>query len=125
MLSQAGKTIVHLDLDTFFVSVERLRDNKLIGKPLIVGGNSDRGVVASCSYETRAFGVHSAMSMKLARRLCPQAIIVKPDMDEYSKKSREVTQIIEENAPLYEKASIDEHYLDITGMRNYRAYSGF
>jgi len=76
--------ISHLDLDTFFVSVARLDNNKLIGKPVIVGGLSDRGVVASCSYETRAFGVHTAMPMKIARRLCPAAEIVNGDPDRYS-----------------------------------------
>jgi len=111
-----NRTIVHLDLDTFFVSVERLQNDKLMGKPIIIGGTSDRGVVASCSYEARQFGVHSAMPMKMARNLCPDAIIIRGDMDSYSRYSRMVTNIIEEQAPVYEKASIDEHYLDITGM---------
>lgn len=110
------RQIVHLDLDTFFVSVERLQNSSLNGKPILIGGSSDRGVVASCSYEARAFGVHSAMPMKLARQLCPQAILVRGDMDAYSKYSAMVTEIIEERAPVVEKASIDEHYLDITGM---------
>ena len=110
------RTVVHLDLDTFFVSVERLQNNKLIGKPIIIGGTSDRGVVASCSYEARAFGVHSAMPMKLARMLCPQAVYIRGDMDSYSKYSKIVTEIIEERSPLVEKASIDEHYIDISGM---------
>ena len=110
------RQIVHLDLDTFFVSVERLQNSRLNGKPILIGGSSDRGVVASCSYEARAFGVHSAMPMKLARQLCPQAILVRGDMDAYSKYSAMVTEIIEERAPVVEKASIDEHYLDITGM---------
>ncbi|PKP34408.1 MAG: DNA polymerase IV [Bacteroidetes bacterium HGW-Bacteroidetes-17] len=111
-----ARTIVHLDLDTFFVSVERLQNSKLIGKPILIGGISDRGVVASCSYEARAYGIHSAMPMRLARMLCKHAIVIRGDMDQYSKYSRMVTNIIEENAPLYEKASIDEHYIDITGM---------
>lgn len=110
------RTIVHFDLDTFFVSVERLANSKLIGLPVIIGGTSDRGVVASCSYEARKFGVKSAMPMKLARRLCNEAIVVRGDMDLYSKYSRLVTDIIAERAPIYEKASIDEHYLDISGM---------
>ena len=110
------RTIVHLDLDTFFVSVERLSNSSLNGKPVIVGGTSDRGVVASCSYEARQFGVHSAMPMKMARYLCPDAFIIRGDMENYSRHSRMVTNIIEETAPLYEKASIDEHYLDISGM---------
>lgn len=110
------RSIVHLDLDTFFVSVERLQNRKLIGKPVLIGGSSDRGVVASCSYEARTFGIHSAMPMKQARMLCKDAIVVRGDMAQYSKYSRLVSNIIEENAPLYEKASIDEHYIDITGM---------
>lgn len=108
--------MVHLDLDTFFVSVERLVNSKLIGKPVIVGGFSDRSVVAGCSYEARTFGVHSAMPMKMARLLCPDAIIIRGDMEAYSRYSNMVTNIIAERAPMYEKASIDEHYLDITGM---------
>lgn len=111
-----NNTIVHLDLDTFFVSVERLRNPVLIGKPVIIGGLSDRGVVASCSYEARQFGVHSAMPMRMALNLCRDATVIRGDMDEYSRRSREVTEIIAESAPLYEKASIDEHYLDISGM---------
>lgn len=110
------RTIVHFDLDTFFVSVERLLNSSLVGKPVIVGGTSDRGVVAGCSYEARRFGVHSAMPMKLALNLCRDAIVIRGDGDQYSKYSRMVTDIIAESAPVYEKASIDEHYLDITGM---------
>ena len=108
--------IVHLDLDTFFVSVERLKNEALRGKPVIIGGSSDRGVVASCSYEARKFGVHSAMPMKLARRLCPSAFYVKGDYDSYSQQSRLVTEVIQEQVPLMEKASIDEFYIDMTGM---------
>jgi DNA polymerase-4 len=105
-----------MDLDSFFVSVERLINSKLLGKPVIIGGTSDRGVVASCSYEARKYGVHSAMPMKMARILCEDAIIVRGDMELYSKYSRQVTDIIAEKAPLFEKTSIDEHYIDITGM---------
>lgn len=108
--------IVHCDLDTFFVSVERLINSNLQGKPVLIGGSGDRGVVASCSYEARKFGVHSAMPMKLALRMCPEATVVRGDHDLYSKYSNTVTQIIEEITPVVEKASIDEHYLDITGM---------
>ncbi|MCX6279279.1 MAG: DNA polymerase IV [Bacteroidetes bacterium] len=111
-----SRNIVHLDLDTFFVSVERLLRPELLGKPVIIGGTSDRGVVASCSYEARKFGVHSAMPMKMARALCGDAILVRGDMELYSKYSHNVTEIIAEKAPVYEKASIDEHYLDVTGM---------
>ncbi len=110
------RSIVHLDLDTFFVSVERLMNSGLEGKPVIIGGLSDRGVVASCSYEARAFGVHSAMPVKMARHLCSEAVFIRGDMEQYSKYSNLVTDIIAEAAPVYEKASIDEHYLDITGL---------
>lgn len=109
------RSVVHMDLDTFFVSCVRLQNSALEGIPLIVGGG-DRGVVASCSYEARKFGVHSAMPIKLALRLCPEAKIVKGDMELFSRYSNTVSQIIEERAPVMEKASIDEFYLDITGM---------
>lgn len=108
--------IVHCDLDSFFVSVERLLNSDLEGRPVLIGGSSDRGVVASCSYEARKYGIHSAMPMRLARQLCPEAILVRGDHDLYSKYSGIVTDIIEQEAPLVEKASIDEHYLDISGM---------
>ena len=110
------RMIVHMDLDSFFVSVERLLRPELIGKPVIIGGTSDRGVVASCSYEARQFGISSAMPMKMARILCPDAIQVRGDMELYSRHSETVTEIIAEKAPVYEKASIDEHYIDITGL---------
>jgi DNA polymerase IV len=115
-INNPNRNIVHFDLDSFFVSVERLLNSDLKGKPIIIGGTSDRGVVSSCSYEARQFGVSSAMPMKLARTLCNEAIIIRGDMDQYSKYSKIVTEIISEKAPLCEKASIDEHYLDITGM---------
>lgn len=110
------RIVLHLDLDTFFVSVERLMNPSLEGKPVIVGGMSDRGVVSTCSYEARRFGVHSAMPMRMARQLCSQAVFIRGDMDLYSRYSRLVTDIIADNAPVYEKMSIDEHYLDLTGM---------
>ncbi len=110
------RNIVHMDLDTFFVSVERLTNSSLNGKPVIIGGSSDRGVVASCSYEARRYGVHSAMPMKMARNLCNEAIVIRGDMELYSRYSRMVTEVIAEKAPVYEKASIDEHYIDISGM---------
>lgn len=111
-----NRSILHLDLDTFFVSVERLRNSKLNGKPLIIGGRHGRGVVASCSYETRKFGVHSAMPMRMALQLCPQAIVISGDMEAYSYYSRLITDVIAGQAPLFEKSSIDEFYLDLTGM---------
>lgn len=113
---QPDKAIVHIDMDTFFVSCERLLDRSLIGKPIMIGGTSDRGVVAACSYEARHFGVHSAMPMKMARQLCPEAIIVKGNSGTYSKFSQMVTEIIKEAVPLYEKSSIDEFYMDLSGM---------
>lgn len=116
LTSHDNRTIVHFDLDTFFVSVERLTNSALNGLPIIIGGGSNRGVVSTCSYEARAFGVHSAMPMKMAQRLCKDAVFIRGDMDEYTKYSRLVTDVIADKAPLYEKASIDEHYLDISGM---------
>jgi len=115
-MSGSQRQIVHMDLDTFFVSVERLNNSVLNGKPVIIGGMSDRGVVSGCSYEARKFGVHSAMPMRMARQLCSDAYFIRGDMEEYTKYSRMVTEIIAEKAPVYEKASIDEHYLDLTGM---------
>lgn len=110
-----NRAIVHMDLDTFFVSCERVKHSELIGKPIIIGGG-DRGVVASCSYETRFFGVRSAMPMKMALKLCPDAKVIKGDMELYSQKSQEVTEIIREKVPVLEKASVDEFYLDLSGM---------
>lgn len=113
------RNIVHLDLDAFFVSVERLRHPALRGIPLLIGGHSDRGVVAAASYEARKFGIHSAMPMRLARRLCPDAKIISGDMEEYSRMSHLVTEIIDSKVPLYEKSSIDEFYIDMTGMERF------
>ncbi len=110
-----ARAIVHMDLDTFFVSCERLTNSQLKGLPLIIGGG-DRGVVASCSYEARKFGVRSAMPIRMALKLCPDAKVMKGDMELYSQLSHDVTQILQEKAPVLEKASIDEFYLDITGM---------
>ena len=109
------RAIVHMDLDTFFVSCERLIESKLNGVPVIIGGG-DRGVVASCSYEARYFGVRSAMPIKMAMKLCPQAKIIRGDYERYSKFSKEVTEIIQEKVPVLEKASIDEFYMDLSGM---------
>ncbi len=108
--------IAHFDLDSFFVSVEMLQDPSLLGKAVVVGGSRDRGVVTTCSYEARKFGVRSAMPMRKAMELCPHAIVVKSSYGLYSKYSAWVTEIIASNAPLYEKASIDEFYIDLTGM---------
>jgi DNA polymerase-4 len=111
-----NRTIVHMDMDCFFVSVSCLMDARLKGKPVLVGGSSDRGVVAACSYEARAYGIHSAMPMKNAKRLCPEAVVVRGDYEQYSKYSNMVTDIVKESVPLYEKSSIDEFYMDLTGM---------
>ena len=110
------RVISHFDLDSFFVSVELLQNSALKGKPVVVGGGGDRGVVASCSYQARRFGVRSGMSMKLARRLCSELIHIKGDMDQYSYYSNIITDIIASEVPLYEKTSIDEFYIDLSGM---------
>jgi DNA polymerase-4 len=111
--------ITHLDMDTFFVSVECLRNPRLLGKPLLIGGSSDRGVVASCSREARQFGIHSAMPMRAALQLCRNAIVVKSDFEAYSKYSALITDIVRDTVPVFEKASIDEFYVDLTGMDKY------
>jgi len=117
MLSTShDRSIVHFDLDAFFVHVEYLRNARLRGKPIAVGGHSDRGVIASCSYEARKFGVHSAMPTRLAKRLCPELLIIRGDMDNYSRFSNLVTEIIRDEVPVFEKSSIDEFYIDMTGM---------
>lgn len=113
------RNIIHLDMDTFFVSVERQRNPLLNGKPLIIGGSSRCGVVAACSYETRKFGVHSAMPMYLAMQLCPDATVISGDVEAYSVASHLVTDIISEAAPTFEKSSIDEFYIDASGMDRY------
>ena len=111
-----SRHIVHMDLDTFFVSCERLMDRRLNDMPVLIGGTSDRGVVASCSYETRQYGVHSGMPMKMARLLCPDAIVIRGNSLVYTKFSEMITDIIKEQAPLFEKSSIDEFYVDVSGM---------
>jgi DNA polymerase-4 len=108
-----------MDLDTFFVSVARLEDPSLVGKPVIIGGSRERGVVSTCSYEARKFGVTSAMPMKKAIALCPDAIVTSSSRGEYTRYSRWVTQIIANKAPAFEKASIDEFYIDLTGMDHF------
>ncbi len=115
-MSDQQTYIAHFDLDAFFVSVERILDPSLVGKPLILGGSKERGVVSTCSYEARKFGVRSAMPMARAVALCPQAIVMKGSRNQYSKFSQWVTDIIAAKAPAFEKASIDEFYVDLTGM---------
>lgn len=113
------RTIFHLDLDAFFVSVERILDPKLNGKPVIVGGDPKygRGVVAACSYEARQYGLHSAMPIRTAYKLCPHGIYMHGHGDEYTRFSKAVKNILEQYAPLIEQASIDEFYLDMTGTQ--------
>ena len=110
------RAILHLDLDTFFVSVERLMDRRLNGQPILIGGTGDRGVVAACSYETRAFGVHSGMPMRQARAMCPEALVIRGHSSNYMKHSDLVTEIVREAVPVCEKTSIDEFYADLSGM---------
>jgi DNA polymerase IV len=114
-----NRSIVHFDLDAFFVNVEYLRNARLRGKPIAVGGHSDRGVIASCSYEARKFGVRSAMPTRLAKRLCPELQVIRGDMESYSRFSNMVTEIIREEVPIFEKSSIDEFYIDMTGMEKF------
>ena len=111
-----NRTILHLDLDTFFVSCERLLDSSLKNKAIIVGGTGDRGVVSAASYETRAYGVHSGMPMKMARQLCPHAIYIRGNAGTYTNFSKQVTEILQSGVPLLEKSSVDEFYADLTGM---------
>lgn len=118
------RAILHFDLDTFFVSVERKQDSRLERKPILVGGTGDRGVVAACSYETRQFGVHSGMPMKMARMLCPEATVIRGNGEAYSKQSKEVSEIISQSVPVFEKASIDEFYADLSGMDKYHSCYG-
>lgn len=123
-LSSQQTYIAHFDLDSFFVSVEILNNPSLKGKPVLVGGY-ERGVVAACSYEARKFGIHSAMPMKRALQLCPQAIVTNSSRGDYSRYSRWVTDIIAEKVPLFEKASIDEFYIDLTGMDKFFGVSKY
>ena len=123
-MSESIHHIAHLDLDSFFVSVEIINNPSLKGKPVLVGGY-ERGVVAACSYEARKFGIHSAMPMRTAMKLCPHAIIVSGSRGDYSKYSRWVTEIIASKVPLFEKASIDEFYLDLTGMDKFFGVSKY
>ena len=125
MVLSDQRHIAHLDLDAFFVSVECLKNSKFKNKPLIVGGSSDRGVVMCCSYEARKFGIHSAMPTKQAKRLCPHAIFLQGDMEAYSNYSRLVSEIVKDSVPVFEKASIDEFYVDLTGMDKFFGCSLF
>lgn len=114
-----NRVIAHLDLDAFFVSCARIKDPTLNNIPIIIGAHSRRGVVSSCSYEARKYGVRSAMPVMKALKLCPQAKVVNGDMGLFTQKSKEVTNILKEAAPVVEKSSIDEFFLDLTGMERY------
>lgn len=111
-----NRSILHMDLDTFFVSVERLEDSRLNGMPVLVGGTGNRGVVSAASYEARHFGAHSGMPMRMARQLCPEAVVIKGNAGTYGKYSKLVTDVLKENVPVLEKASVDEFYADLSGM---------
>jgi DNA polymerase-4 len=123
-LQEPKRYIAHFDLDSFFVSVEILNNPSLKGKPVLVGGY-ERGVVAACSYEARKYGIQSAMPMKKALQLCPHAVVTGSSRGEYSKYSRWVTEIIQSKVPLFEKASIDEFYCDMTGMDKFFGVSQY
>jgi DNA polymerase IV len=123
-MAETKHHIAHFDLDSFFVSVEIRNNPALKGKPVVVGGY-ERGVVAACSYEARKFGIHSAMPMKKALQLCPHLIVTNASRGDYSKYSRWVTEIIAAKVPLFEKASIDEFYIDLTGMDKFFGVSQY
>jgi DNA polymerase-4 len=124
-MAEPVKYIAHFDLDAFFVSVELLKKPELKGKPLIVGGDGQRGIVAACSYEARKYGIQSAMPALTAKRLCPHAIFLKGSYHEYSNYSRKVTDIIASSVPRFEKASIDEFYIDMSGMDKFFGISQY
>lgn len=124
-MERPQRHIAHFDLDAFFVSVEVSKNPSLKGKPIIVGGDGKRGIVAACSYEARKYGIQSAMPAMTARRLCPEAIFIRGSYHDYSAYSRIVTGIIADSVPHFEKASIDEFYCDLTGMDRFFGVSKY
>ncbi len=113
-MTDSNRTILHVDMDAFYAAVEKLDYPELEGKPVIVGGLSNRGVVCTASYEARKFGVHSAMATRIARRQCPDGVFLKPRMSRYGELSQQIFEIFRQVSPLVEKVSIDEAYIDIT-----------
>ncbi|NOT50071.1 MAG: DNA polymerase IV, partial [Chitinophagaceae bacterium] len=120
-----NRHIANLDMDQFFVSVERLRDAKLKGKPILIGANGDRSIVAACSHEATKFGIYASMPMRVALRLCKYATIVKADYEEYSKQSKLIYEVIKDSVPLVEKAALDDFYIDLSGMDKFFGCSKF
>ncbi|OUS31572.1 DNA polymerase IV [Gammaproteobacteria bacterium 45_16_T64] len=120
-VSSRSRKIIHVDCDCFYASLETLDNPSLRGKPMAVGGASDRrGVIATCNYEARAFGVHSAMASSTAKRLCPDLIIVPPRMERYKEASKQIHQIFKRFTSVIEPLSLDEAYLDVTSKREYQ-----
>ncbi len=111
----AGLAIAHVDCDAFYASVEKRDNPSLSDRPLIVGGSGPRGVVSTCCYVARTFGVRSAMPMARARALCPGAVVLPPDMAKYARVGRQIRSLMEGLTPLVEPLSIDEAFLDLTG----------
>src|SRR4030042_7164442 len=111
------RVILHIDMDAFFASVEEKRDPEIIGKPIVIGGSGDptqRGVVSTASYEARKYGIHSALPLRTAYKLCPEAVFLPVDYDEYSRVSQIIKNTLKEISPIMEDVGIDEAFLDIS-----------